>query len=118
MIRTRDQVYLVYEKSPSEFVTVIGETVVQRQEPIIRDYKVKHRPTPIPDRRAATPALVATSVPAQAVPPDWDENCETWFTEGDSLRPERFYSIRHCNQRDVQQLLGKLRHAGLKPSPR
>jgi hypothetical protein len=92
MIRARDQVYLVYEKSPSEFVTMIGETVVQRQEPIIRDYKVKHRPTPTPDRRAATPALVAISVPAQAVPEDWDENCETCLTEWESEVLKRYFA--------------------------
>ena len=147
MTRARDQVYLVYEKSPSEFVTVMGETVVQRQAPIIRDYKVKQRPTLTPDHRIAIPAPVATPAPVQAVQADWGENCETWFTDKelevlkryfarhvyrdnltfhewckprilDSLRPELFYSLRHCDRRDVQQLLAKLRHKGLKLSPR
>jgi hypothetical protein len=147
MTRARDQVYLVYEKSPSEFVTVMGETVIQRQEPIIRDYKVRQRRTPTPDRRAATPSPVATPTAVRAVPTDWDQNCESWFTDGesevlkryfarhvyrdnltfhewckprilDSVRPELFFSLRHCDRREVQQLLDKLRHKGLKLSPR
>lgn len=146
MTRAKDQLYLIYENEPSEFVTVMGETVVQRQEPIIRDYAVRQR-HPLPLERVTTrPVPVTTPAPARAVPGNWDENCGSWFTDEeleilkryfarhafrdnltfhewckprilDSVRPELFFSLRHCERRGVQRLLDKMRSKGLRLSP-
>jgi superfamily I DNA/RNA helicase len=140
MTRAKDQLYLIYENEPSEFVTVMGETVVQRQEPLIRDYIVREPPTPLP-------ATVVTTAPTVVIPAGWSENCESWFAEGeleilrryfarhvyrdnltfhewckprilDSVRPELFFSLRQCDRRDVQRLLDRMRSKGLRLSPR
>ena len=143
MTRGRDQVYLLHDREPSEFVEVMGETLVRRQEPVLRQYKLRRTEEGRTAQPIVSPAKV---VAARKTPIEWDENCESWFKESElnllkryfarhvyrnnltfhewccpkalnSLRPELFFRLRNCGRRDIQHLLDKLRANGLRLAP-
>lgn len=144
MTRGRDQVYLVYDREPSEFIEVMGDTLVSREEPVLRPYELRRPPTPL---GVNPPSVVkSVSVPTRKTSFRWDQNCESWFDEIeldllrryfakhvyrdnlsfhewcrpialDSLRPELFFKVRNIRRYDVQGLLDKLRAKGLRLAP-
>jgi hypothetical protein len=146
MTRGRDQVYLVYDREPSEFIEVMGDTLVAREEPVLRQYELR-----LPSKRVVSAPTIpspqkAVSVPTRKTSFRWDENCESWFNENeldflrryfakhvyrdnlsfhewccpnalDALRPELFFKVRNYRNYDVQGLLDKLRAKGLRLAP-
>jgi hypothetical protein len=89
MTRGRDQVFLLYEQERSEFLKVMGDVVVEREEPLLKAYE-PCEPEPTPEEAPAAavqPVAVAQPVaavnriqrPAQGL--DLDESSETWFSE-------------------------------------
>jgi hypothetical protein len=89
MTRGRDQVYLLHEEEPSSFISIMGDTVVTRDEPVFKKYT-----TAPATATAMTPAPVTRPAPdASARGLDMEKNCEAWFT-GDELEALKKYFAR------------------------
>ncbi len=145
MTRARDQLFLLYEREPSEFVNVMGSTVIQRQEPIIHSYQRKPQPVKSPEPSLVRATTSTTSKTLRKTPAEWDLNCESWFDDREvdllkryfdrfarrdnlsfqdwckprvlvSLRPKQFFSLRNCSSRLVNKLLDKMNRHGLRLS--
>jgi superfamily I DNA/RNA helicase len=88
MTRGRDQVYLLHGEKPSEFIKVLGDTVLLRAEPILKPYiRAEKRKSVI-----AQPAAKSKSKGPEL---DWDENSEVWF-DVDELDALKRYFARHA----------------------
>jgi len=105
MTRGRDQVFLLYQNEPSEFITVMAEAVVNREEPVLQPYERCQQQTttqpaigtahPQAVTRPAHPNLTGTSPSI-----DWDENCETWFSELELEALHRYFA-RHVYRENL-----------------
>lgn len=87
MTRGRDQVYLIHGENRSEFISVFDDTVVYREEPVLKPYEKTKTPvlksavsqTPIP-LKSLTNKFVHS--PAHKIfDLDADGRCEGWFSE-------------------------------------
>ncbi len=70
------------------FIDIMADTVVTREEPVFRRYKVAERAEP--PNRTVRPVALATNVPGL----DLEKNCESWFT-ADELEALKHYFARH-----------------------
>jgi hypothetical protein len=124
MTRARDQVFLLHQHEPSEFITVMGDAVLLREEPLLKPYE-RHQPEPQPDRtqiptaqssplgRTTTSHRAPAHVPnADSHKIDWDENCETWFSALETEALNRYFA-RHV-YRDGLRFKEWLKPRGLK----
>ena len=91
MTRGRDQVYLFHGESPSEFIAILGDTVLHREEPLLKPYPRAEQPAPTPKNSVPPPAFRSLVKPVDF---DWDENCEVWFNT-DELDAIKRYFARH-----------------------
>lgn len=140
MTRGRDQVYLLHGASPSEFIGILGDTVLQREEPLLKPYLPAEATIAVPQAPAPAPPVRRVG---QILPDaEWDENCEAWFdvlelealnryfavhVYRDNLRfhewmtprglhginPKLFYHLKRVRGNTVSQILRKLRHKGV-----
>jgi hypothetical protein len=85
MTRGRDQVYLLHGETASEFITVFGDTVISRSEPIFKQYErgVPLHPTPLGHVRPR---------PTSPVDFDWNANAEAWFREDEIEALRRYFA--------------------------
>jgi hypothetical protein len=75
MTRGRDQVYILHGENPSEFLKVFGDSVIARQEPVLKPYARAQEQVP------AAPAAAPPQAAAPAAPRlDRTRNCEDWFS--------------------------------------
>jgi hypothetical protein len=152
MTRARDQVFLLHQNQHSPFITVMGDMVIHREEPLLKPYeKERTQPetqpqqanavAPQPGRAAPNPATLPPGAP-QRERIQWDENCETWFSQleletlhryfgrhvyRDGLRfkewltprglrmiqPPLFYRVRNCPPTVVSGIVYKLSQKGI-----
>ena len=147
MTRGRDQVFLLYEHEPSEFIKVMEEAVVHREEPLLQPYERVQRQNPIAPvnvtgRPQPNTGHVRPESRAHAPVIDWDENCETWFSELEMdalhryfakhvyrenlsfrewlkprglkmIHPKLFYRIHNCQPTIVSAIIHKLSSKGI-----
>jgi hypothetical protein len=85
MTRGRDQVYLLYSANPSEFLTVMGDTVLRRDEPLLSKYELA---VPVTVSVPNGPQLPRPRI----LPADWDEICEDWFTVAECDVLHRYFA--------------------------
>jgi hypothetical protein len=85
MTRGRDQVYLLHGESASEFMTVFGDTVISRSEPILKQYE---RAVPLD----TLPLGNVRPRPTSRVEFDWDANAEAWFREEEIEALRRYFA--------------------------
>jgi|GEM_PF-1070204 len=88
MTRGRDQVFLLHEGEPSPFIQVMGDTVVSREEPVMRPY------TRAQPAIASSPAPTTTESQPPTLGVDPDENCEGLLTPANLEVLKRFYAQR------------------------
>ena len=91
MTRARDQVFLLHDQEPSSFISIMGDTVVTRDEPVLRKYPTATPATEAPAGNAR-PAITPRGVAAAGL--DMEKNCEAWFT-GDEIEVLKRYFARH-----------------------
>ena len=141
MTRGRDQVFLIYEGEPSQFLMVMEDTVICREEPVVKPYEKAMSPSEPPRAPAAlaptTPPLVNAALQL-----DGDGRCEHWFSDlelealhkyfarhvyrdglafRDWLRPETlrtinstvFYNVPRCTPTIVSAVITKLKSHGI-----
>ena len=90
MTRARDQVFLLYQQAPSPFITVMGDSVILREEPLLKPYEQE----PPQVLTHTTPAPPPMATPNHSHKIDWDENCENWFSELEVETLNRYFA-RH-----------------------
>src|SRR5262249_9343441 len=88
MTRGRDQVYLLHSKEPSEFLGVMGDSVLRRDEPMLTPYQLAD----IPQETGSAPAQKPAPTPTPVVIPGWDEICEDWFTVPEADILHRYFA--------------------------
>ena len=118
MTRGRDQVYLMHGENRSEFISVFDDTVVYREEPVLKPYERAGAPVTEPGGPQAPPtpqpnnARFAQSLTRAGRDLDADGRCERWFSklELDALH---MYFARHV-YRDGLTFHDWLRPDGLK----
>jgi hypothetical protein len=139
MTRGRDQVYLLHGEKPSEFIAILGDTVLMREEPVLKPYLRAEKSKPPPGRSAPPP--LAKTLP-RAPKLDLDENCEKWFGTDElealkryfarnvyrdnltfhewmkpralqRLQPDLFYRVKHVSSKTVNQIFKRLRAKGV-----
>lgn len=139
MTRGRDQVYLLHGEHPSEFISTLGDTVLTREEPVLKPYP--RAETPLPLARPPEPVQV-NNHRVHGVQLDWDENCEEWFNSEElealkryfaryvyrehltfhewmkprslqRLHQNLFYRVRHVPPRTVERVMSTLRSKGV-----
>jgi hypothetical protein len=92
MTRGRDQVFLLHSQEPSSFISVMGDTLVMREEPVLKKYPLA---MPTAGRPAVNTAGVSNSaLSGGRASIDMEKNCEDWFAE-DALDVLRRYFARH-----------------------
>ena len=91
MTRARDQVFLLHDQEPSSFISIMGDTVVTRDEPVLRKYPTAKPATETPAGNAR-PAITPRGVAATAL--DMEKNCEAWFTDNETEVLKRYFA-RH-----------------------
>lgn len=100
MTRGRDQVYLVHGENRSEFISVFDDTVVYREEPVLKPYsraesaapeigKMQKPEPPNPKSIELVQAIARASVGLSS-----DGRCEGWFSEIE-LEALNYYFARH-----------------------
>jgi hypothetical protein len=87
MTRGRDQVYLLHGEKPSEFIRVLGDTVLSRAEPVLKPYIRAEKQEPVVAPSTAKSKLKRPEL-------NWDENSEGWF-DVDELEALKRYFARH-----------------------
>jgi superfamily I DNA/RNA helicase len=101
MTRGRDQVYLLHASEPSEFVTVMGDTLVSREEPVLRGYEWNSDSTPPLTRPIVSPIEAGSTsqmpVRTLSVIPafnrlDPDANCEDRFSLVELEALKKYYA--------------------------
>lgn len=139
MTRGRDQVYLLHADNPSEFISILGDTVLTREEQVSTPYLRAEELTP-PQRPAPPVPAAQANLRGRAL--DWDENCETWFKHEElealhryfarhvyrdgltfhewmkprclcRLRADLFYRVKHVSSNMVSQIMKLLRTKGV-----
>jgi hypothetical protein len=108
MTRGRDQVFLLFEQHRSEFITVMGDAVVEREEPVLKPYE-RHQPMPATQPEPPAPPITGVPQPVvtrpagtQRVRPhpaaisgsavDWNESCDSWFSEIEKEALNRYFA--------------------------
>jgi hypothetical protein len=92
MTRGRDQVFLLHSQEPSSFISVMGDTLVMREEPVLKKYPLA---MPTAGRPVVNTAGVSNSaLSGGRASIDMEKNCEDWFAE-DALDVLRRYFARH-----------------------
>jgi superfamily I DNA/RNA helicase len=140
MTRGRDQVYLLHEGNPSEFIAVLGDTVITREEPLLTPYEqAETKPKPKPYSTAVLPAQIKKLHRL-----NMDEHCENWFSQIElealnkyfarcvyrdgltfkewlkpkglmMVRPKLFYGLHRCPPSVISGILTKLKEKGINP---
>jgi hypothetical protein len=139
MTRGRDQVYLLHGEKPSEFIAILGDTVLPREEPVLKPYLRAEKPKP--PSEPSSPLRITKSLP-RGPKLDLDENCEKWFGTDElealkryfarnvyrenltfhewmkpralqRLQPVLFYRVKHVSSKTVNQILKRLRAKGV-----
>ncbi len=140
MTRGRDQVFLLHGQQPSSFISVMGETVVMREESVLNKYPLA---TPAMGNPVLNPPLVANSALSDGhFSVDMEKNCKDWFTDDEldilhryfarhvyrdsltfhewcvprslaAIERSRFRSLPKCPPLVVKRLLEKLRARGM-----
>jgi hypothetical protein len=92
MTRGRDQVFLLHSQQPSSFITVMGETVVMREESVLKKYPLA---TSAVGKPVLNPPLLSNSALSDGhVSVDMEKSCKDWFTD-DELDALHRYFARH-----------------------
>ena len=100
MTRGQDQVYLLHGESASEFLTVFQNTVVYREEAILKPYEVAPMPKPQVDTSRTTMLMGFSNVSRVQISPrtradlDADGRCEGWFSELELATLHKYFA-RH-----------------------
>jgi hypothetical protein len=100
MTRGRDQVYLIYEGEPSDFITVMGDTIVSREEPLPVGNSHPVSDSPMAARQSegveAQPLGETNAVKEHSsrtpLPIDPDQPCESHFTPAELEILRRYYA--------------------------
>ena len=100
MTRGQDQVYLLHGENRSEFISVFENTVVYREEPVLKPYqKIKNLtlntavPKPPDSSKMADKSIVKKAVPG-IHDLDSDGRCERWFSEQEVEALHKYFA-RH-----------------------
>lgn len=104
MTRARDQVFLLHQNQPSPFITVMGDTVLHREEPLLKPYEKEgakpqnltaaNQTTPQKGRPNTFPPVTRRPGAPPPVKIEWDERCESWFSELEVEALNRYFA-RH-----------------------
>lgn len=107
MTRARDQVFLLHQHQPSPFITVMGDTVLHREEPLLKPYekeRAQPQSQPAPNQttsprpqqgRPLSPHSAATQSGAPKPEKiEWDESCDSWFSQLELEALNRYFA-RH-----------------------
>lgn len=96
MTRARDQLFLIYEGEPSQFLTVMEDAVTCRDEPVIMPYEKAESTQGVAAGPTANPQIERTAQilanAAQGL--DADGRCEDWFSRIELEALHRYFA-RH-----------------------
>ena len=90
MTRSRDQVWLIYEREPSEFLKVMEPEIFSKEELVLSNYEVE--PLQTSPRQLASPTTSPFSPVLPADDHDPNEICESWFSPREQTLLRRYYA--------------------------
>lgn len=93
MTRARDQVYLLYQNEPSEFLKVMNDDIIFREHPVSVQYTVEEPPVPIKTPPATNSRRQWVQL-TQVEPLDPEEYCESHFNDAEKDILHKYFA-RH-----------------------
>ena len=97
MTRARDQVFLLYQNEPSEFLRVMESDIIFRDHPVSIQYEVESQPIRVnPVAPISTQPRYVQLTATETLDPN--ENCESQFDEGEKEILHKYFA-QHVHEK-------------------